>query len=137
VSAIGGDVTPGLDERGLIDGRTILEVNGTFEPGGVLALDPDRPGFLRHATEMADPTVFGIALEALPDGRAVVATSDLVEVRVDAGYGAIRPGDLLVSSPTPGYAMRAIEVLPGTILGKALDGLETGKSTIRVLITLR
>ena len=56
---------------------------------------------------------------------------------VDAAYGAVWPGDLLVTSPTPGHAMRADTPLPGTTLGKALESLEEGVGTIKVLVMLR
>ena len=66
-----------------------------------------------------------------------MATWGVVTVRAEAGYGTIRPGDLLTSSPTPGHAMRALEALPGTLLGKALDGLEAGMGPIRMVVLLR
>lgn len=68
---------------------------------------------------------------------AAVALSGSVPCKVDAGYGAIRPGDLLTASATPGHAMRADDPLPGTILGKALEPLESGTARIRVLVMLR
>ena len=61
----------------------------------------------------------------------------VVGFRVDASYGAIRAGDLLVSSPTPGHAMRADAPHPGTILGKAIGSLEAGRGIVHVLETLR
>ena len=57
--------------------------------------------------------------------------------KVDAGFGAIRPGDLLTTSPTPGHAMRVDDPQPGTILGKALETLEAGTGEIRVLVMAR
>jgi len=63
--------------------------------------------------------------------------ASVVEVRVDAGFGPILAGDLLVSSPTPGAAMLATDPDPGTILGKALEAFDTGVGTIRVLVMLR
>ena len=56
---------------------------------------------------------------------------------MNAGYGAIEPGHLLATSPTPGHAMRSDDALPGTILGKALEGLDTGTGMILVLVMLR
>jgi hypothetical protein len=56
---------------------------------------------------------------------------------VDASSGAIWPGDLLVTSPTPGRAMRQEAPLPGTVLGKALEPLAEGAGTIKVLVMLR
>jgi len=69
--------------------------------------------------------------------RAAVALAGVVSCRVDATYGAIWPGDLLVTSPTPGHAMRADAPLAGTMLGKALEALEEGTGTIDVLVMLR
>jgi hypothetical protein len=58
-------------------------------------------------------------------------------IKVDAAYGAIAPGDLLVASPTPGYAMKATAPKPGTLIGKALGALASGKGVIPALITLQ
>jgi hypothetical protein len=58
-------------------------------------------------------------------------------LKVDASYGAITPGDLLVASPTPGHAMRAVSPQPGTILGKALGALPAGQGLIPVFVTLQ
>ena len=58
-------------------------------------------------------------------------------MKVDATYGAIQAGDLLTTSPTPGYAMKATNPQIGTILGKALEPLEDGQGLIKVFITLQ
>lgn len=58
-------------------------------------------------------------------------------IKVDAAYGAIKPGDLLVASPHAGYAMRADAPSPGMILGKALGELQSGTGTIAVMVTLQ
>jgi hypothetical protein len=75
----------------------------------------------------------------------MVAQSGRVRVKADARYGAIKIGDLLVTSPTPGYAMRSRPMKvgtqamhrPGTLLGEALEALPNGKGEILVLITLQ
>ena len=66
-----------------------------------------------------------------------VALSGMALCKVDAGYGSIMPGDLLTTSPTAGHAMRADDPPPGTILGKALEPLDTGTGLIKVLVMLR
>jgi hypothetical protein len=79
------------------------------------------------------------------DSKAMVAQSGRVKVKADARYGAIKIGDLLVTSPTPGHAMRSRPVRvgtqlmhrPGTLLGKALEPLPSGKGEILVLLTLQ
>ena len=67
----------------------------------------------------------------------VVTLGAFKRVKVDAGYGAIRPGDLLTPSPNPGYAMRATAAMPGTIIGKALESLETGQDAIAIYVTMQ
>jgi hypothetical protein len=66
-------------------------------------------------------------------------------VKVDASFGAIKPGDLLSTSSTPGHAMKAAPVIingleiyrPGTILGKALEPLAQGTGVIKVFVSMR
>jgi hypothetical protein len=67
---------------------------------------------------------------------ARVALAGRVPVKVDAGQGGIRIGDLLMSSANPGHAMRADGTL-GTIIGKALQPLETGQGVIMMQVMLR
>jgi len=122
--------------------RTWLPVASEVEAGEVLALDPEQPGVLRPAPSAADPTVIGVASGPSRPGtenglEAPVETSGIVELRADAGYGEIRPGDLLVASPTPGHAMRAPGAIPGTVLGRALDPLPFGTGEIRALLVMR
>lgn len=78
--------------------------------------------------------------------KTKVAHSGRVKVKVDAQYGAIGAGDLLVSSPTPGHAMRSEPVAvgggtpihrPGTLIGKALEPLADGQGEILVLLMLQ
>jgi hypothetical protein len=74
-----------------------------------------------------------------------LAIAGRVLCKVDATYGAIAPGDLLTTSPTPGHAMRATPVniegvefyRPGTILGKALESWTEGRGLIQILVTLQ
>jgi hypothetical protein len=67
----------------------------------------------------------------------VVTLGSFQAIKVDASYGAIQPGDLLVSSETPGYAMKATDPQVGTVIGKALGSLDSGSGIIPVLITLQ
>jgi hypothetical protein len=67
---------------------------------------------------------------------SVVTLGAFKAIKVDASYGAIQPGDLLIASPNPGYAMRAADPKPGTIIGKALEALDAGTGTIKVMVTL-
>jgi len=114
-----------------------LATTSLIEPGDVVVDDPDVRGSVRRADSPGDRTVVGIALSPAKDGWVEVAMASVVEARVDAGYGAILAGDLLVSSPTPGAAMLGTAPEPGTILGKALEPFDSGVGTIRVLVMLR
>ncbi|MCK6483664.1 MAG: hypothetical protein HUU22_14550 [Phycisphaerae bacterium] len=69
-------------------------------------------------------------------GEAPVAVVGIVPCKVSAENGAIRPGDLLVTSTMPGHAMRDENPRPGTIVGKALGSQGEGTGVIRVLVTL-
>lgn len=68
---------------------------------------------------------------------SVVTLGAFKLIKVDATYGAIQPGDLLTPSPNPGYAMRAAQDWPGTIIGKALEAWEVGQDAIAVYVTAR
>jgi hypothetical protein len=89
----------------------------------------------------AEPGVVLGARESSASGEDTaevrVAVSGVVPCKVDAGWGAIRPCDLLQTSPTPGHAMRADEPRVGGVLGKTLDPIDVGTGLIRVLVTLR
>jgi hypothetical protein len=65
-----------------------------------------------------------------------MAVAGIVPCKVSAENGSIQPGDLLVTSATPGHAMRDEDPDVGTVLGKALEPLAAGTGTIRVLVTL-
>jgi hypothetical protein len=60
-------------------------------------------------------------------------------IKVDAGFAAIHAGDLLVSSPHAGYAMKATDRTQaiGAIVGKALGDLATGEGALPVIVTLQ
>jgi hypothetical protein len=87
----------------------------------------------------------GISLGEAGEGKALVATTGRVKVKVDATLGAIHVGDLLVTSDVPGVAMRShpLDVggvplhRPGTLIGKALESLDKGTGEILVLLSLQ
>jgi hypothetical protein len=62
-----------------------------------------------------------------------------VYCNVDAAFGAIGIGDLLVSSPTPGHAMAASDPRrwPGAVIGKALRAWSGGRGSIPILVSLQ
>jgi hypothetical protein len=69
----------------------------------------------------------------------VVTLGSYKAVKVDASFGPVHAGDLLTSSPNPGYAMKAdaTKTTIGSVIGKALADLESGTGTVPVLVTLK
>ncbi len=66
-----------------------------------------------------------------------LAVMGIVPCKVSAENGPINPGDLLVTSDTPGHAMRDADPPNGTIIGKSLGSLSAGTGVIDVLVTLQ
>lgn len=123
-----------------------------LDAGTVVIVDPERPNHVRAAAIPYDTRVAG-AVSAQPglilgergEGKEMVAQSGRVRVKVDASYGAINIGDLLVASGTPGHAMKSSPIRigehelhrPGTLVGRALEAHAVGKGEILVLLTLQ
>ena len=110
------------------------------DPGVVLGAEPSADQAARLEVESGEEQAAQTVDEAdavVPVLRTPVALSGMALCKVDAGYGSILPGDLLTTSPTPGHAMLALDPRPGTILGKALEPLDTGTGLIKVLVMLR
>lgn len=59
--------------------------------------------------------------------------------KIDASFGAIEVGDLLTTSPAPGYAMKASEPSRayGAVLGKAMASLSEGRGLLPIVVTLQ
>jgi hypothetical protein len=73
------------------------------------------------------------------DGQllAGIAGTGFAVIKVDASFSPIAPGDLLIASPTPGHAMRALDPPAGTVIGKAIRPQSVGRGTIDVLLMPR
>jgi hypothetical protein len=117
-----------------------------LEPGTVVIVDSSANNRVSAAFRSYDSGVAGavspqpgLILGERGEGKVLVAHSGRVRIKVDAAYGAVKRGDLLVSSPTKGHAMRADarKVRPGTVIGKALEPLPAGRGEILALLTLQ
>lgn len=122
-------------------------------PGLVVSIDPSHPGRLAVSATPYDPLVAGVmsgagGVEAglimgqrgsVADGEHAVALVGRVYVWTDASYGAVRPGDFLTTSATPGHAMRAVDAerRTGAVIGKAMTALESGRGLVLVLVSLQ
>jgi hypothetical protein len=125
----------------------------TLEPGTVVEIDPDNPGHLRKARGAYNKRVAGVVAGANGLSKGIIlgnlegsenhtpiAISGRVWVYADATQEAIEPGDLLTTSDTPGYAMKASDPsrAHGAVLGKAMTRLEKGKTgMVLVLVNLQ
>jgi hypothetical protein len=160
-----GTATPGaaLDVNGSInvsgninakyqDVAEWVPSSSQISAGTVVILDPGKSNQVISSISAYDTRVAGvvssqpgIALGEKSDGKALVATTGRVKVKVDASKGAIHIGDLLVTSDIPGVAMKSQPVnlggvqihRPGTLIGKALEPLEKGQGEILVLLSLQ
>jgi hypothetical protein len=121
--------------------------------GTVVVLDPGKINQVMSSSKAYDTGVAGvvsaqpgIALGESGEGKVLVATTGRVKVLVDATQEGIRVGDLLVTGEHEGMAMKSVPMMingrafhsPGTIIGKALEPLERGKTgEILVLLSLQ
>ena len=128
------------------DFAEVLPAAGEMEPGDVLVIGADGQLARSDAPYAANvmgvystrPSYLGGAQNLGQDGYAPLAVMGVVPVKASAENGPIVPGDLLVTSSTPGHAMRADGNPPvGTVIGKALEGLEAGVGVIRMLVILQ
>jgi hypothetical protein len=133
-----------------------VEVRGDraqYEPGDVLAIDRSadrhlalshhsyetlvagiystKPGVLASPHHIDDPSI--------PAGEVPLAVVGIVPCKVTTENGAIQPGDLLVTSSRPGYAMKGTDrkLLVGAVVGKALEPFSAGTGKIQILVTLQ
>jgi hypothetical protein len=116
----------------------------------VLIIDPENPGkFLKSAAAYSTavtgvystkPGVIGRRQTTPKNSDEVpMAMIGIVPTKVSAESGPIKPGDILVTSSTIGYAMKGTDRtrIPGAVIGKALGNLESGTGVIEVVITLQ
>jgi len=121
------------------------------QPGMLVSIDPMNPGELVVASTAYDRSVAGILAGAngirsgmvlRQDGKPElegphgVALSGRVYAYASTVNGPIRPGDLLTTSDTPGYAMKATDAerSHGAVIGKAMSALNQGTGFVLVLV---
>ncbi len=129
-----------------------VSTSAPVKGGTVVILDSGRHNAVMPSFEAYDTRVAGVVSEhpgvilgEAAEGKAKIATTGRVKVRVDATNASIQIGDLLVTSGKSGVAMRSepLEVAgvkihrPGTLIGKALEPLDSGQGEILVLLSLQ
>lgn len=147
-----GQVTGGNIVAKYQDVAEWVPADGELVPGTVVVVQADARNHVVASTQPYDTSVAGvvsaqpgITLGEPATGKAKIATTGRVKVRVDANRSPIRAGDVLVTSDVPGTAMKSepIELAgiklhrPGTIVGKALEPLPAGRGEILVLLSLQ
>lgn len=127
-----------------------VDGNGeAIEPGTVMRIGEDvgvRPSDSAYDKRVAGivsgagPYRPGIVLDKVRGRceRVALALSGKAYCKVDANYAPVEIGDLLTTSSTSGHAMKAGDPFQafGTVIGKALQGLPSGRGLIPVLIAL-
>ena len=123
-----------------------------YEPGDLLVLDVSANRRLTLAAQPYSTLVAGIystkpgvlatahkMTDSSSGAEIPLAIIGIVPCKLSAENGSVQRGDLLVTSSTPGYAMKGTDRtrMLGAIVGKALEPLEQGTGVIQVLVTLQ
>lgn len=123
-----------------------------YAPGDLLVIDPSGERRLSQTRTPYSTLVAGIystrpgvlasqhsSNEALTKNEVPLAVVGIVPCKVTTENGPIAAGDLLVTSSTPGHAMKGTDRnrMLGAVVGKALEPLAEGKGAIQVLVTLQ
>jgi hypothetical protein len=144
----GGTQTGGAD---FAESMAVAKGQDRQEPGDVLVVDITAKRQLKLGIEPYSTLVAGIystkpGVLATPHKMDETAANEIplaivgiVPCKVSAENGPIQPGDLLVTSSTPGHAMKGTDrsKMLGAVVGKALEPLSGGKGVIQVLVTLQ
>jgi|GEM_PF-2441581 len=145
-----GQQTGGADFAESVE---MKDAKSNYEPGDVLAIDTTgvrrftmvskpystlvsgiyatKPGVLATPRSMDDPR---IAKDDVP-----MAVIGIVPCKVTNENGDIEVGDLLVSSSTPGKAMKGTDRarMTGAVVGKALQAMHGKSGVVEVLVSLQ
>lgn len=123
-----------------------------YAAGDLLVIDPAASRRLALARQPYSTLVAGIYStkpgmlgttrkldEGMPKNEIPLAVVGIVPCKAIAENGSIQIGDLLVTSSSPGYAMKGTDrsKMLGAVVGKALEPLSEGKGVIQVLVTLQ
>lgn len=141
---------------GLAELVEVTSGSRSVTPGDVVVIDPSAHSSIVRSDKARSSLVAGIystdpgvcASKREWDNRTISSMADdfneiplavvgIVPCKVSAENGPIHPGDLLVTSDTPGHAMRDDNPSVGTVIGKAMESLEFGTGEIKVLVTLQ
>lgn len=141
VSADGTFTSPAADFAELLPAKPGLE------PADVLVID--EMGHLALSTEAYQTNLAGVystkpafmggvKSEGSDTNKVPLAVVGIIPVKVTSENGIIKPGDMLTSSNTAGYAMRADAHAPnGTVIGKAMGVMNEEKGQVQMFVILQ
>jgi hypothetical protein len=137
----GGDYSEAVNVKGS---------SSNYQPGDVLVIGNDAQGEIQKSSEPYSTMVSGIyatrpglighrqsllkGIDSIPMGMVGV-----MPTKVTTENGPIHKGDLLVSSSTPGFAMKGTDRnrMLGAVIGIAMGDLVSGQGVVEVLVTLQ
>jgi hypothetical protein len=123
-----------------------------YEPGDVLVIDPTSEGKFLKSSIPYSTAVTGIystkpglvgrrqlSARAHMKEEVPMAMTGIVPTKISTENGPIKPGDLLVTSSKPGYAMKGTDrtQMLGAVIGKAIGHLDSGVGVIEAVVTLQ
>lgn len=123
-----------------------IGASDVITPGDIVVASAEGNSKLVRSIKAYDTTVIGVITAEpvieLSNTSAqtklyALALAGKVYCKVDARQQPIKPGDLIVSSDTPGCGMKGtIDSFDkiGSVIGKALEGLDSGTGVIAVFI---
>jgi hypothetical protein len=119
-----------------------FETSDNWPAGTVLVMADNGFKSARPCEKEYDTRVLGVVSDnvsvvmgkIIADKKVAVALTGVVRVKVN---GPIEKGDLLTTSRVKGYAMKAKEPKPGTIIGKALEDLFNEQGEVMALVNLQ
>jgi hypothetical protein len=149
VFADGGFQSSGAD---FAESMAVAGDRSKYEAGDLLVIDPGADRRLALAQQPYSTLVAGIYStkpgmlgttrkvdEAASSNEIPLAVVGIVPCKATSENGPIQAGDLLVTSSTPGHAMKGTDRsrMLGAVVGKALEPLARGTGVIQVLVTLQ
>jgi len=121
-----------------------VKVSQDVEKGDVLQLNVNNPNHYELSKRPYSTLAVGVVstepgITLREEGQkfaAKIALAGTVPVKVTTKNGPVKPGDLLTTSPKPGYAMvcKDKNKCSGAIVGKALGYLYKGKGKVRMIV---
>lgn len=145
----GGTQTGGADIAEVFD---VEDHISAYEPGDVLAISTEKDRTVTKSAEAYSTLVAGVfatkpgvlmteeQIDADLSGKVPMGVVGVIPTKICLEGGAIERGDLLVTSSTPGVAMKGDpkKIRTGQVLGKALENYSSHEiGLIRVLVNVK